>query len=258
MSVNFVELIVCYFRWRDLGICRGGWEKNVVVSPVYVTFRGSYGPKKPTAGGVASGPRQYVQLGGAEKVLAHRLAWVFAREGRDFALLTDTRVEASHLCGNPLCCNGEHIAMEPRAVNQSRSYCLHTWEDTSIDPPNIINVCLHYPRCLRRGGVWETVVRPWTTNLLARESVGDSMMDDGEDESSQLLPQLLTGPSLPLMSSDIWRASEISEPESVSCYEVDEESDDKVDEAKASSSHYEGSSVFGDIELRSDEDVAMH
>jgi Zinc-binding loop region of homing endonuclease len=224
---------------------------------VYVTFRGVYGPKVPTAGGAASGPRQYVQLGGTEKVLAHRLAWVFAKPGRDFTLLTDASVEASHLCGNSLCCNGEHIVMEPRAVNQSRSYCLHAWEDSSVFPPNMIDVCLHYPKCMRRGQVWESVVQPWTVNMLARESVSDPMALEEEGSSSQLLPYLLPGPFRSIASSDIWRASEINEPESASIYEVDEDQDGEGEEAQADSSHYGGSSVFGDFDLSFNEDVSM-
>jgi len=79
------------------------------------------------------------------------------------------------------------------------------------------------------------------------------MMDEGEDDSSQLLPQLLRGPSLPLVSSDIWRASGICEPESASAYEVDEGSDYREESVKADSTHYEGSSVFGDSDLRAEE-----
>lgn len=224
---------------------------------VYVTFRGVYGAKVPTAGGTARGPRQYVQLGGTEKVLAHRLAWVFARPGRDFTLLTDGNVEASHLCGNSLCCYGEHIVMEPRAVNQSRSYCLCTWMDSSVYPPRRIDVCLHYPKCLRRGEVWELVVVPWTANVLARESVGNPTMVDEEVESSQTLPQLLSGPFLSLASIDLLRASEINEPESASCYEVDGDYALDDEEAHADSSHYGGSSVFGDIDLENDDEVEM-
>ncbi len=224
---------------------------------VWVTFRGLKGPKKPTAGGSGSGPRQYVQLGGSEKVLAHRLAWVFARTGRDFTLLTDPGVEASHLCGNSLCCNGEHIAMEPRSVNQSRSYCLHTWTDTTVSPPNVFDVCLHFPKCLKRGSVWEKVVRPWTVSVLAREADNDSVMADGDGDDSLILPYLPSEPGLSDAGSEVWRASLPSEPESASCYEVDDPSQVEVEEAQAESSEYEGGSVFGDEEMVFDDEPTI-
>ena len=64
---------------------------------------------------VADGLRIYVQLGGVEKVAAHRLAWAFHNPGGDFSLFTDARLEASHLCSSTRCCVGAHIAMKHRS-----------------------------------------------------------------------------------------------------------------------------------------------
>ena len=83
---------------------------------------------------VGDGPRMYVQLGGVEKVAAHRLAWASENSGGDFPLFTDARLEASHLCSSTRCCVGAHIAMEHRSYNQRRSYCLQIWEDRAVDP----------------------------------------------------------------------------------------------------------------------------
>lgn len=133
---------------------------------VWVFFQGKNGPKVPTAGGKGDN-RQYIQLGGTEKVAAHRLAWVMDNPAGNFALLSDTRVEASHLCFRTRCVNGLHIAMEPRAYNQSRSYCLWRWVDNSIYPPRYVDVCPHFPKCLRRGDLLEKVIDPWNQEVFA-------------------------------------------------------------------------------------------
>ena len=35
----------------------------------------------------------------------------------------DSHLDASHLCHNSLCCNVEHIVLEPRTVNLARRVC---------------------------------------------------------------------------------------------------------------------------------------
>ena len=80
---------------------------------------------------------------GVEKVAAHRLAWAVDNPGDDFPLFTDTRLEASHFCSSTRCCVGAHIVMEPRLYNRSRSSCLQTWEDHTVNPPLSIDVCTH-------------------------------------------------------------------------------------------------------------------
>jgi len=52
--------------------------------------------------------------------------------------------------------------------NLSRSYCLCFWIDESVNPPRKFDVCLHLPKCLRRGNLWERVVAPWTCALQMR------------------------------------------------------------------------------------------
>ena len=107
---------------------------------VWATFRGVYGPKAPTSGGTSNGPRMYVQVGRDQKMAAHRLAWAFDNPCGDFAALSNPQLEASHLCASTRCCVGTHIAMEPRAYNQSRSYCLHHWDDVTCVPPPVVSM----------------------------------------------------------------------------------------------------------------------
>ena len=151
-----------------MGPLPGNQGEELGCVTVYVQTRGQWAPKQPTAGNAPGGGRRYVQLGRNEKVLAHRLGWVFDNPSGDFGLLASTDVEASHLCGHSLCCNGNHIAMEPRAYNQSRSFCLCTWEirdPLGSDAPRTISVCTHYPLCLRRADVYQEVIAPWTDRV---------------------------------------------------------------------------------------------
>lgn len=177
-------------------------------------FRGVWGPKQPTAGNAPGGERRYIQLGGTEKVLAHRLAWVFQNPAGSFAFLASTDVEASHLCGHSLCCNGLHIAMEPRAYNQSRSFCLCTWEirdPLGSDAPRHVSVCTHYPKCLRRADVYQEVIAPWTDRL---SSAAEPPLPLLSPDMEGLLDEAL-------ISSQLW-ASFAPESESAWVLDVDE------------------------------------
>ena len=216
---------------------------------VWTSFRGVSGPKKPTAGGAKGGPRQYVQLGGEEKVAAHRLAWLVDNPRGDFSLFFDTSVEASHLCSSSRCCVGTHIEFEPRPYNQSRSYCLFVWEDRSVDPPRLIDVCTHFPKCLQRGAVYAGIVAPWTTAQLARAR-GDlsqselnqvlisSQSTEEQGTHQEAEDSLSVRPTLP-------EASAAPEPVKVHIEGVDD------------SSHYDGSSVLGGISDWDGEDETL-
>jgi hypothetical protein len=160
---------------------------------VWALFRGNKGPKVPTAGGKGDN-RQYIQLGGTEKVAAHRLAWIIDNPVGNFALLSDARVEASHLCFRSRCVNGLHIAMEPRAYNQSRSYCLWRWVDSSVYPARWVDVCPHFPKCLRRGDLLEKVIDPWNEELAvgAEPSLPPSGNPSSTGGISRRMDELLT------------------------------------------------------------------
>ena len=218
-------------------------------------FRGVWGPKVPTAGGAKGGLRQYVQLGGEEKVAAHRLGWVFTNPAGDFTLLTDPKVEASHLCFFSRCCNGLHLAMEPRPYNQSRSYCLCFWIDDSVDPPRKIDVCLHFPKCLRRGPLWEEIVAPWTAAATAAASAAQDRLsgelslpipsiEEGSSQDSTslrlLVDRLPSQPTLPVQLPESGFAFERSDAPDLSS--------DAQEKGSSPSTHFEGSSVFGGLE----------
>jgi Zinc-binding loop region of homing endonuclease len=167
----------------------GGQGAELGCFTIWSENRGVWGPKVPTAGGKKGEPRQYVQLGGTEKVLAHRLGWVFQNPDGKFTSLTDDKVEASHLCFRARCCNGMHLAMEPRAYNQSRSYCLWQWEDRTVYPARTIDVCPHFPKCLRRGEIYESVIAPWTAaKKLESEPIIPSIPQElGDQPKSSIL-----------------------------------------------------------------------
>lgn len=176
---------------------------------VWTTYQGVEGPKVPTAGGKKGEPRQYIQLGRTEKVSAHRLSWVFENPDGNFDLLADEKVEASHLCGHSRCCNGLHISFEPRAYNQSRSYCLWQWEDRAVSPPRMIDVCTHLPKCLCRGNVYEAVIAPWTaTKKLEGEPDLPPLPRRLEEQSVIDLPSLPWAsdnpPESEALNSDSW------------------------------------------------------
>jgi hypothetical protein len=163
-------------------------------------------------------------------VAAHRLAWVFDNPAGNFALLSDDRVEASHLCFHSRCVNGLHIAMEPRAYNQSRSYCLFQWVDSSVNPPRIIDVCPHLPKCMRRGEVLGSVIDPWNEQLFNERLWNEQR---GTEVESTLPPPGHPTPAGRLTSrmdellSSFARASEVV-PESAVLSEGSGEVDDEV------------------------------
>ena len=35
----------------------------------------------------------------------------------------DSGLDCSHLCHNTLCCNPDHLVLEPRSVNNNRNHC---------------------------------------------------------------------------------------------------------------------------------------
>ena len=190
---------------------------------IWVTVKGARAPKVPTAGSTIKGQRQYVQLGKAEKVMAHRLAWAFENPAGNFASLEHSGLESSHLCHHPRCCNGRHIEMEPRDYNQSRSYCLWRLEDGAVFPSQI-DVCPHFPKCLRRPDTIERVITPWTLAMRVKAGLESSLPE---------LPSGAMDSTARALSSLSLRASEIT-PESDPALGAGDRSSQETDYSGAS------------------------
>lgn len=51
----------------------------------------------------------------------------------------DANLHVSHRCGQPICCNPEHLVLEARQVNESRKHCIKVGTFTT---------CIHNPKCI--------------------------------------------------------------------------------------------------------------
>lgn len=54
------------------------------------------------------------------KVTVHRLRYIL-----HLGFKPDINMDVSHLCHNSLCLNVDHLSLEPKSVNKSRSKCLN-------------------------------------------------------------------------------------------------------------------------------------
>lgn len=77
---------------------------------------GCWTPLKITAPTKQKGYLQLTHLG--KKYLVHHVSWCSSSN----SFIPDGMV-VSHVCGNPLCCNPQHLEICSKEFNESRKYC---------------------------------------------------------------------------------------------------------------------------------------
>ena len=72
-----------------------------------------------------------------KSVEVHRVAYLIWSD--NFGATLADGLEVSHLCHEPICCNLQHLSLEPKQINQEREHCLNQ------------NMCMghaSYPCCI--------------------------------------------------------------------------------------------------------------
>ncbi len=77
--------------------------------------------------------------GEGKRELAHRLAYMIIHRLTRYDMPrqdeNNNYLECSHICGQTLCVNGNHIALEPHTINQDRIHCFNQGQCSKCHKP---------------------------------------------------------------------------------------------------------------------------